>query len=120
MITLCKKCGISWAALWSVEIGSEDQLEICPECKTDAFLEASDDFISFICCPISGRIINPATGEELIRTVASSYPSAPRSAPKYSREEFIKRREARELEAILAYRSSGNPGDYFSTFKKPL
>lgn len=120
MITYCKNCDINWSKLWTIDIGTEDQLDICPLCGSDKHLEEAIDFVAFIRCPISGKIINPATGEELIRTAASSYTPPPTPPLKYTREEYNEKREARELEAILNYQKTGDPSDYFNTLKKTL
>ena len=54
MITHCKKCDINWARLWQQD-GTE-AVEVCPQCGTDMFLEEGTDIVSYIKCPISGRI----------------------------------------------------------------
>lgn len=64
-ITYCSKCGINWAALHIEDVDGDETYESCPLCKSDMYLGPGTDIVAYIKCPVSGRITNVETGQEL-------------------------------------------------------
>lgn len=116
MITYCSKCGINWAALHA-DANDPDDHDFCPVCLTDMFLEEGNSMTAFIMCPVSGKIIDADTKEELIietklnplPTLKKDKPALSKTAAEWERLEDI---------GLEAYFKSGNPNDYFAAFKK--
>jgi hypothetical protein len=111
----CSKCNINWAKLWS----GDDEVEFCPECGNDQFLEEVQDFVGYIKCPITGHRVNAVTGVRLEHDHPAEI-SKPKIRVVVGKpvKETIEEREERELAGILAYQASGNPKDYHLTIKK--
>lgn len=116
----CTQCGIQWAKLWNGDSGDED-IEFCPECSTDSFLTETTDFVGYIKCPITGKVTNAFTGEEMRKEIENAMgfvkPRIRVVVGKPARE-TIEEREARELKGIEAYQASGSKQDYFTNIKK--
>lgn len=121
MITHCSNCNTNWARLHFCDMTSEEQIEVCPVCKTDFFLEEGTDIIGYICCPITARIYQTGFGKAIENVLAPVQVLQPVviEDPGPTWAEKTTMRENRELDAILAYQSSGNPQDYFNTIRKP-
>ena len=66
MISFCSKCNINWSRLHVLDGAGDHQYEVCPLCRSDFFLQPATDIISYIMCPISGKIINVDTKEILL------------------------------------------------------
>lgn len=64
MITHCSKCDTNWACLWTCDGEDDEQVDVCPVCLTDSFLGDATDIEAYIKCQITGKIINPVTGNE--------------------------------------------------------
>jgi hypothetical protein len=67
MICYCSKCDINWLALWTSDGQGDEVYEFCPECKSSLDLGPGRDILAYIKCQVTGRIVNPETGQELIR-----------------------------------------------------
>ena len=107
MITHCTKCNINWARLWDEQIDNrDDTVEFCPQCKSSLYLGPATDFVSYIKCHFTGRIINVDTGEVLTTKNSSA---APRKIKEMvydeSWEEFCDRRDKEQDECIDKYLS---------------
>lgn len=110
----CSKCGIDWASLWSSDQGDE-QYEVCPQCGTDMFLEPGASVTGNIKCPVTGKITNIKTKQVMNIPGPVYIPKLTKSLPALvaTHAEI----ERRETAAIEAYHESGNPEDYFTSFK---
>ncbi|MEO6610710.1 MAG: hypothetical protein ABIT05_01210 [Chitinophagaceae bacterium] len=71
MICYCSKCDINWIALWTSEGEWEEVYEFCPECKSSLDLGPGTDILAYIKCQVTGRILNPENGQELIREISN-------------------------------------------------
>lgn len=115
MSILCSKCSTTWANLHSQDEEGDEQYEVCPECRTDQFLELSEEEEACIKCPFTGKIIDARTGKQREK------PEEPYTAPVVKMRpprETAEERDARELAAIDAYHQSGDNAAYFKTIKK--
>jgi hypothetical protein len=115
MITHCRKCNINWAQLFSQD-DEDSTYEYCPLCQTDSFLGPGTDITAYIMDPISGKIIDFDTKQELVRQGPTPRLRESKAPPAMTETENS--RQERELEAITAYQASGNKQDYFKTIKK--
>jgi hypothetical protein len=107
MIVYCKKCGINWRRLWQETVG-EETYEFCPTCKSAIDLTDATDIVGYIRNPITGKIINPDSGLELIRpSVPAAYTIKKRRQRVYDEtlEQFHARREDLFYEHIARYQS---------------
>lgn len=118
MIYYCSCCKTNWARLWTVDGEGDEQGEVCPVCLTDMFLEDATDIVAYSRCRITGKIFNAATGlpdpPVLVKPKIRVVVGAP---PKKTWQEKREEHADLELAAILAYQASGDPADYFKTFK---
>jgi uncharacterized Zn finger protein (UPF0148 family) len=64
MITYCSKCNTNWARLATYDGDDDEQVDVCPVCKTDSFLGDATGTEACIYCQITGRIVNPRSGHE--------------------------------------------------------
>lgn len=99
MITYCSRCGVNWSALWQQEAEGEEVYEFCPLCKTDLHLEEGNDIHGHIKCPVSGKIYNTFTGEDVTLTIMAKPVSIKERKVKVwdeTYEEFKKREEDAE------------------------
>lgn len=105
MITYCTKCNINWARLWEEEIDNrEDVVEFCPECKSSLHLMPATDFVSYIKCHFTGKIINVDTGEVLTTKNSSTGPRKIKEMVyDESWEEFQERRDKEQDMCIEKY-----------------
>lgn len=112
MNTICTKCNINWARLLTCEVGEEDQIEVCPQCLTDMNLVEGNESNGHIKCPISGKIINVDTKQELvIKTPLPSYFRPTRNRPAMTDTYAVI--EEKDNRALKAYHESGNQNDFF-------
>lgn len=66
MISYCSKCDINWARLWEqTDEANDETYEFCPKCKSDRFLQPGNDIVSYIKCPVTGKIKNVMTGKTI-------------------------------------------------------
>jgi hypothetical protein len=107
MITHCKKCDINWARLWSEDGEGDEQYEVCPVCKSDLNLESGTDIVSYIMCPITGRITDMETGELHPRQAAPVKVYTARKIKVWdeSYEEFKNRQDKAQDDLIDRYAS---------------
>lgn len=119
MILHCTQCGTNWARLMDCQGDGDEVYHVCPICETDFFLVETMDFVGYMMNPITGKLINAFTGEELSKEQESEYikPRIRVIVGKKERE-TIEEREERELKGIDAYHASGNSKDYFINIKK--
>lgn len=115
MITYCSKCGINWAALHK-HATEFDDYDFCPVCLTDMHLEEGNSMTAFVMCPVSGKITNVDTKEELIiERKLPDYPRSPGAKPAMKRT--VADWERLEDQGLEAYFKSGDPSDYFAAFR---
>lgn len=79
MIIHCSRCDINWLGLWHAPMNNTDEtVEFCPKCETDMFLGSATDIVAYIKCPVTGKIVNPLTGEQH----PSEFPVRPPGKPR--------------------------------------
>lgn len=123
MITLCTHCQINWAQLHNVHVNDDETIDICPVCLSSDHLEEGDSITAYIMCPITARITDVDTGEEMIRELpALPYRGIPGSHYKFTQD----RNQVREDAALDAYHSLWTAGfpaaaerRYFELLKDP-
>jgi len=111
---LCNNCNINWAKVWMDESDSEGY-EFCPVCKTDMHLTESHEQGFYIMCHITGNIYRTDNGQLFVRVIPEKH--YPERLYKPKKRLTYAEREALEEKAIENYIKSGNPKDYFNTFK---
>ncbi len=116
MIVYCSKCRINWAALLKSAMNENDDVESCPLCLTDSFLEEGNDITAYIMCPFTAKIYEVGTNKELIRKqVMPVFPKAKaKPALTKTQADYDRIEEA----AIDAYHASGKEEDYWRVFKE--
>lgn len=121
----CSRCNINWASLHSQECG-DDEVEFCPLCKSDMFLEPSRQSVdTYVRNPITGLIRNTLTKQPYIATI--DRPVVIRTHKEtVSREQRKQEEEDRILAAIDIYQSTYQThgkeaalAAYFEACKKP-
>lgn len=121
MILHCTQCRTNWARLLDCQGDDDEVYHVCPICLTDSFLEETGDFVGYMMNPITGKIINAFSGNELNKELeeqAEYVKPRIRVIVGKKERETIEEREDRELAGIEAYHATGNPKDYFTNIKK--